>query len=267
MLTELERIDADRNEKVALLSDRFDKLKNQEQTDEVKEEMTRLRASYDSLQEATQEASFHIMLNMNKGPMSAFMLRENLPHLTSQQQAKVAEWLGTLDTSMQSNPHAQAIRKHFDTEARLQPGQPFIDFEAQDQQGEIARLSDYAGKGKVVLLEFWASWCGYCRRANPSLVKVYEEYAAKGYEVFGTSLDRDHDEWKKAIEADKLPWPNFVTLATDDKARNQANHPGDLYNVRGIPSNVLLDAEGRIVARNVDADELRERLDTLLIKK
>ena len=117
-------------------------------------------------------------------------------------------------------------------------------------------------RGKYVLVDFWASWCGPCRRENPSLVRSYEKYSkakfksGKGFTIYSVSLDKDRASWKKAITQDKLSWPQHVS---DLKAWSSAG--ARLYGVTSIPMNFLLDPNGIIVAKNLRGTQLDQALD------
>ncbi|MBA3705782.1 MAG: AhpC/TSA family protein [Bacteroidetes bacterium] len=114
-------------------------------------------------------------------------------------------------------------------------------------------------QGKVVLVDFWASWCGPCRAENPNVVKAYNKYKSKGFDIFSVSLDKDMDKWKMAIQKDNLSWKNHVC----DFKYWQSPVVG-LYNFQGIPYNVLLDKKGNIIAKNLRGDELEKKLDEVL---
>ena len=126
-----------------------------------------------------------------------------------------------------------------------------------DPDGKVRKLSDL--RGKVVLLDFWASWCGPCRRENPNVTNIYSKYHDKGFEVFSVSLDSDAASWKRAIEADKLVWPNHVSDLK--KWQSQA---AAIYGVRSIPSTFLLDKEGRIVQRDLRGADLEKAVKQLV---
>ena len=125
--------------------------------------------------------------------------------------------------------------------SRIAVGQPAPDIALPNPDGKIFKLSDL--KGKVVLLDFWASWCGPCRRANPSVVAAYNKYHGKGFEIYSVSLDRDRDRWTDAIKADHLDWQYHVS---DLKYWN--SQAAKLYNVSAIPQQYLIDRDGKIKA-------------------
>ena len=122
-----------------------------------------------------------------------------------------------------------------------------------DPDGNIRKLSDL--RGKVVLLDFWASWCRPCRGENPHVVAMYQKYHNKGFEVFSVSLDRDKESWKRAIAADGLVWPNHVS-----DLKYWSSEAARIYGVSSIPSTYLLDQNGRIIAKNLRGEALSNAL-------
>lgn len=129
------------------------------------------------------------------------------------------------------------------------------DFTQKTPDGGEMSLSDL--RGKVVLLDFWASWCGPCRRENPNVVRMYEKYKEKGFDILGVSLDKTHDRWIQAIEQDGLEWHHVSDL------KGWSNEAAQAYGVRSIPHTVLLDAEGRILARNLRGEALERKLEEI----
>ncbi|ALJ00559.1 TlpA disulfide reductase family protein [Rufibacter tibetensis] len=113
-------------------------------------------------------------------------------------------------------------------------------------------------RGKYVLIDFWASWCGPCRQENPNVVRMYNKYKDKGFEIFGVSLDQDRGKWLKAIENDKLTWPHVSDL------KGWESSAASLYGITAIPQTVLLDKEGKIIAKNLRGAALEEKLASLL---
>lgn len=145
--------------------------------------------------------------------------------------------------------------KHIDDRLRsaVVPGMEAPEVALNDPNGKLRRLSDL--RGKVVLLDFWASWCGPCRKENPNVVNLYKKYHTQGFEVFSVSLDNNKDRWTKAIMDDGLIWENHVS-----DLRGWSSAGSKPYGISSIPATVLIDKEGKIVARNLRGPELEAKL-------
>jgi thiol-disulfide isomerase/thioredoxin len=136
-------------------------------------------------------------------------------------------------------------------------GQPAPDIALTDPNGKIYKLSDL--KGKVVLLDFWASWCGPCRKANPSVVAAYNKYKNKGFTVFSVSLDKDRQKWMDAIKQDGLVWDNHVS-----DLKFWDSQPAALYGVHAIPQQFLIDKQGKIAAAPQAGAGIEEQIEKML---
>jgi thiol-disulfide isomerase/thioredoxin len=134
---------------------------------------------------------------------------------------------------------------------------PELAFSSPD--GKILKLSDL--RGKVVLIDFWASWCRPCRMENPNVVATYQKYHELGFEIYSVSLDRDKASWVKAIADDNLMWPNHVS-----DLKYWSSEAAKLYGVNAIPAAFLLDKDGRIAAKNLRGAELGKAVEQLLNK-
>lgn len=147
-----------------------------------------------------------------------------------------------------NSKYTQQIETQFNTEAKLMEGAIAPDFTLKTPTGEDLSLSSL--RGKVVLIDFWASWCGPCRRENPNVRKLYRRFHYKGFEILGVSLDNDGNRWKGAIQADSLTWPHVSDL------RGWQSSAAQLYQVSSIPQTYLIDKDGRIMAKGLRGPEL-----------
>lgn len=157
-------------------------------------------------------------------------------------------------------PNQQLVKERYAVETSpataTSVGAVAPDLAFPDPSGQIRKLSDL--RGKVVLLDFWASWCRPCRGENPHVVAMYHKYHDKGFEVFSVSLDRDKANWEKAIMADGLIWPNHVS-----DLKYWSSEAARIYGVSSIPCTFLLDQNGRIIAKNLRGESLAKALQQL----
>ena len=137
-------------------------------------------------------------------------------------------------------------------------GKDFVDITMENPEGETISLSDYAGKGEYVFIDFWAAWCGPCINEMPNVVEAYKKYKGKGLEIVGVSLDQDKEMWIQGIKELEMTWPQMSDLKLWE------SEAVELYGFRGIPHTVLLDKEGKIIAKDLRGEALHEKLAELL---
>ena len=166
------------------------------------------------------------------------------------------ELLSSFSPVIDNSIYVSQIKNHVATLKTVDIGQPMVDIAMLDTLGNTIKLSDL--KGKLVLVDFWASWCGPCRRENPNVVALYNEYKDRNFEIFGVSFDNSDDKWRKAIQDDKLTWVHVSDLQGWNSAA------GKLYGVRSIPHTVLINEEGIIIEKNLRGDALRKKVAELL---
>ena len=153
--------------------------------------------------------------------------------------------------------YTKDINDYIAKQERLEVGQPFIDFTLQTKEGENVTLSEVIGKNKLTLVDFWASWCGPCRKENPVVKAAYEQFHELGFEVVGVSVDQDEAAWLQAVAEDPLPWT---------QVRDSENKVSEDYLIYYIPSNFLFDQNGTMVAKGLRGEDLAAKLSEILNK-
>jgi thiol-disulfide isomerase/thioredoxin len=234
---------------------KYARARSQERTDELDLEVNE---KYDALSQEILQTSINF-LDKNPGTiLSAFIL------LNSMSQGIDSELIQShydkLDEQVKNSAFGkfiqQAVERARITEIAVD--EPFRDMTMQTPDDKEMSISDYAGKGKYVLLDFWASWCGPCRAENPKIVALYNEYKNKGFEIVGISLDDNKDAWLKGIKDDGITWPQMSDL------KGWQSEATFKYRVQGIPYTVLLDKEGKVIATDLRGEALKDKIKSLI---
>lgn len=181
-------------------------------------------------------------------PVGVFLFKQAFINNSTEENEAL---LQQIPANFQNDKTIARIKEMTEMQKKTAVGTPFVDFEMQTPEGMPVKLSDYVGKGKVVLVDFWASWCGPCRREMPNLVEIYAKYKGKNFEIVGVSLDQDAAAWKEAIKKLNMTWPQMSDL------KFWQCEGAQLYAVNSIPHTVLIDGSGKIIARGLHGEELQ----------
>jgi peroxiredoxin len=214
----------------------------EKQADSIQNEMTKLQKDY-----------------VKNNPAS-FVTPSILANLSYEMSPEELEsMINALDTAVAALPQIQSLKERLVVMKSVSVGQKAPEFTMNDAKGNPVSLSSKIGS-KLLLVDFWAAWCNPCRQENPNVVKVYNEFHKKGFDVLGVSLDQKKEDWLKAIDDDKLTWTHVSDL------KYWGNEAAKLYAVNSIPSNFLLDENGIIVGRNLRGDDLYKKIQEVLGK-
>ena len=245
------------NESISLITEQLDTLYNQyreavKNDDGVRlEELSELIDTKDD--ERLVRTIDYAYLN-NKSIVSAYLIMTNNYYL---ELAELNAITSNFDNSIKQTKYVKLLLDRINNLNKVSVGSSFTDFTLNDTTGNPIALSSLISEN-YLLIDFWASWCGPCRRENPNIVAVYNDYNTKGFDIIGVSLDTDKNNWIKAIEKDSLTWSHVSDL------QGWNSVAGKLYAVNAIPHSVILNENGTIVAKNLRGEELRDKIAELL---
>ena len=222
-----------------------------------KEGMERLEKEMETIDlKIKEEVYYPYLKNHPSSPIAVHVLREYAGYDMDVQ--KIEPLLASFPASTQRWPSAIELKNQIAIGKKTGVGVEAMDFIQTDTLGHPVSLSSF--RGKYVLLDFWASWCGPCRAENPNVVRAFNQYKNKNFTVLSVSLDRPDKKqaWLDAIHKDGLTWTHVSDLKYWD------NEVAKLYGIRAIPQNLLIDPKGKIIAKNIKGEELDQKLAEVL---
>lgn len=192
----------------------------------------------------------HILITIG-GVVNSDVMDEINPKLSENVKRKIKATRESLAEMMKAVQTPELIKNE------LKAGDKYIDFEGEIFSGKKVMLSSVINLRKLVLLDFWATWCIPCLKEMPEIAKLYDKYKDKDFEIIGISIDKNMDKWRNMIEGKGMPWIQFIDS-------NMSNPISNIYGVTAIPHTVLIDENGEIIAVNLRGEELRKKIEVLL---
>ena len=239
--------------KIRSLSDQYNAaMMDGVMTDSLDSELT---SAYEKVADEAKDLNYNFIKNNIDNELGQYIFMTSSGMFDADQQKEI---LAMTNDEYKSKKNIKRIVDRLEASESVAIGNEFVDFTMKNPEGEYISLSDFAGKGKYVFVDFWASWCGPCRDEMPNVVNAYNKYKNKDFEIVGVSLDKDHDKWIQGIKDLNMAWPQMSDLKLWESS------VVELYAIQSIPHTVLLDKEGKIIAKNLRGEMLDAKLAELL---
>lgn len=222
-------------------------------TEADKAKLSEIEKKAEEISQRYLETTLEVAEKFKDTKFPAKYIAENFYSMSYEQLEKVLD----PKSGYYNEPELKQVKDYFASLSLRRPGLMYTDLEMKDMKDKTVKLSQWVGKGKYVFVDFWASWCGPCRQEMPNVVEAYAKYKDKGLEIIGVSFDSKKEAWVAGVEKLNMTWPQMSDLKGWKSAATEA------YGVRSIPSNVLLDPSGKIIAHDLRAEELQKVLADL----
>ena len=220
-----------------------------------KAKMDAFEAKYEALQKQDDALQKECIMENTDNIIGSFYLARAEGNLSSEE---IDQIIAKASPEFKASGYTQKVINHQIAVKRGNIGVRYTDITLKDIKGKEVSLSDYIGKGKYVLIDFWASWCGPCRQEMPAVKAAYEKFASKGFEIVGISLDSNQSAWEKGTESLGITWPQMSDL------KGWKCEGAALYGINSIPATLLVDPNGIIIGKNLRGEEIDKKLSEVL---